>query len=216
VRRLLLFLLAFSLGFVAAVPVGGSQVEMAKRVVGGHVRAAAAVVLGSVSSDVVYGMVALFGIAPYLDTPKVLASLNAAGAVILWILAYVTFRASRNPHALGGADSPLARGHWAYVTGFTLAASNPQMMLSWVFAVALARHLGIASPFTVGAKAVFIAGGALGLGGYQAVLGMAMHRLKHVIPLSVIGRVYRWLAYTLVALSGLFVYGAVRFFAEAP
>jgi len=216
VRWLLLFLLAFSLGFVAAVPVGGSQVEMAKRVVSGHFRAATAVVLGSVSSDVVYGVIALFGIAPFLGTPKVLASLNAAGAVILWILAYVTLRASRHPHALGGADSPLARGHWAYVTGFSLAVSNPQMMLSWVFAVALARHLGLASPFTADAKAVFIAGGALGLGGYQALLGSVMYRVKHVIPLSVIGRVYVWLAYTLVALSGLFVYGAVRFFAEVP
>jgi len=216
VRWLLLFLLAFCLGFVAAVPVGGSQVEMAKRVVSGHFRAAAAVVLGSVSSDVVYGVVALFGIAPFLDSPKVLAALNAAGAVILWILAYVTLRASRHPHALGGADSALARGHWAYVTGFSLAISNPQMMLSWVFAVALARYLGLASPFTTGAKAVFIAGGALGLGGYQAVLGSVMYRVKHVIPLSVIGRVYVWLAYTLVALSALFVYGAVHFFAAAP
>jgi threonine/homoserine/homoserine lactone efflux protein len=216
VRWLLLFLLAFGLGFIAAVPVGGSQVEMAKRVVSGHSRAAVAVVLGSVSSDVVYGVIALFGIAPLLDTPKLLASLNAAGAVILWILAYVTFRASRHPHALGGADSPLARGHWAYVTGFSLAITNPQMMLSWVFAVALARHLGLASPFTAGAKAVFITGGALGLGGYQALLGSVMYRVKHVIPLSVIGRVYVWLAYTLVALSGLFVYGAVRFFVAMP
>lgn len=215
-RRLLLFLLATSLGFVAAVPVGGTQVEMAKRAVHGHRRAAAAVVLGSVSSDVMYGVVALFGIAPFLDAPKVLAWLNATGAALLWVLAYLTWRASRNPHALGGADSPLASRRWAYVTGFSLAAGNPQMMLSWVFAAALARHLGLASPFSTGAKAVFIAGGALGLAGYQAVLGTLMYRLKHVIPLAVIGRVYVWLACTLLALSGLFVYGAVRFFAAAP
>lgn len=215
-RGLLLFLLAFSLGFVAAVPVGGSQVEMAKRAVHGHLRAAAAVILGSVSSDIMYGAVALFGVAPLLDSPKVLAWLNAAGAVILWVLAYLTFRASRSPHALAGADSPLASGRWAYLTGFSLAVTNPQMMLSWVFAVALARHLGLASPFTADSKALFIAGGALGLGGYQAVLGAVMYRLKHFIPLEAVSRVYVWLAYTLVALSGLFVYGAVRFFVAAP
>ena len=215
-RRLLLFVLAWCLGFVAAVPVGGSQVEMAKRVVQGHVRAAGAVVLGSVSSDIMYGAIALFGIAPFLDAPKVLASLNAAGAVLLWVLAYLTLRASRAPHALGRPDATLARGHWAYVTGFLLAASNPQMMLSWVFAAALARHLGLASPFTAGAKVALIAGGALGLGAYQAVLGAVMYRIKHVIPLAVIGRVYVWLAYTLVALSGLFVYGTVRFLAASP
>jgi len=43
-----------------------------------------------------------------------------------------------------------------------------------------------------------------------------MYRIKHVIPLAVIGRVYVWLAYTLVALSGLFVYGTVRFLAASP
>ena len=213
--RLLLFLLAFSLGFVAAVPIGGSQVEMAKRAVHGHLRAAAAVILGSVSSDVLYGIVALFGIAPLLGAPWVLASLNAAGAVILWVLAYLTFRASRRPEELARADSTLARKRWAYLTGFSLAVGNPQMMLSWLFAVALARHLGLASPFTTGAKALFIAGGALGLGGYLAVLGAVMYRLKRFIPLAVIGRVYVWLAWTLVALSGLFVYGAVRNVAAA-
>ena len=106
-NRLLLFLLAFSLGFVAAVPIGGSQVEMAKRAMHGHLRAAAAVVLGSVSSDVVYGTFALFGIAPFLETRWVLVSLTAAGAVILWVLAFLTFRASRQPQVFGGARPAL-------------------------------------------------------------------------------------------------------------
>ncbi|MGA2384001.1 MAG: LysE family transporter [Gemmatimonadales bacterium] len=214
-RGLLLFLLAFSLGFVAAIPIGGSQVEMAKRAVHGHLLAAAAVILGSVSSDVMYGAVALFGIAPLLDTPWVLASLNAAGAVVLWVLAFLTFRASRRPHELSGADSPLASRRWAYLTGFSLAVSNPQMMLSWLLAVALAKHLGLASPFPASAKVLFIGGGVAGLGGYLTVLGAVVYRLKHFIPLAAIGRVYVWLAFTLVALSALFVYGAVRFFLVA-
>lgn len=215
-RGLLLFLLAFALGFIAAVPIGGSQVEMAKRAVHGHLRAAAAVILGSVSSDVMYGVIALFGIAPLLETRWVLASLNAAGAVILWVLAFLTLRASRRPQELGGTDSPLARKRWAYLTGFSLAVSNPQMMLSWLLAVALAKYLGLASPFPPSAKALFIVGGAAGLGGYLTVLGAVVYRLKHVIPLSAIGRVYVWLAFTLVALSGVFVFGAVRFFVAAP
>jgi threonine/homoserine/homoserine lactone efflux protein len=216
VRRLLLFLLALSLGFVAAIPIGGSQVEMAKRAMHGHVRAAAAVVLGSVSSDVMYGVVALFGITPLIDTPTVLASLNAAGAVILWILAYFTWRASRHPQVLVGARSSMASRRWAYLTGFSLAVSNPQMMVSWLLAEALARHLGLATPFTTTAKLLFIAGGAVGLGGYLAVLGAVVHRLKHFIPLAIVSRVYVWLACTLVALSCLFVYGALRSFVAVP
>ena len=170
---------------------------------------------GSVSSDVMYGAVALFGIAPLLDTPWVLASLSAAGAVILWVLAFLTFRASRRPQELGAANSPLASGRWAYLTGFSLAVSNPQMMVSWLLAVALAKHVGLASPFPVSAKVLFIGGGAAGLGGYLTVLGAVVYRLKHFVPLTAIGRVYVWLAFTLLALSALFVIGAVRFFLVA-
>lgn len=66
--RMLLFLLAYGLGFVAAIPVGGSQIEMAKRATGGHLRSAVMVVVGSVSSDILYGIVALFGVAPFMET----------------------------------------------------------------------------------------------------------------------------------------------------
>jgi len=208
-----LFLLALGLGFVAAIPVGGSQIEMAKRAILGHLRGAAMVVLGSVSSDVVYGIVALFGIAPVLETPWVLATFNAVGAVLLWGLAFPTLRESRKPHELHLASSSLNSGRRAYLTGFTLAVSNPQMMLSWLLAVALAKRLGIATPFPHSAKALFIAGGALGLGGYLAVLGAVMYRIKHFIPVKALGKVYFWLGITLLLLSFYFVYGAARYFA---
>jgi threonine/homoserine/homoserine lactone efflux protein len=207
-----LFLLAVGLGFVAAVPVGGSQIEMAKRAITGNLRAAGMVVLGSVSSDVVYGIVALFGIAPVLETPWVLATFNAVGAVLLWALAFITLRESRKPHELHLANSALSSGRRAYVTGFSLAFSNPQMMLSWLLGVALAKRLGIASPFPLSGKILFVAGGALGLGGYLGVLGAVMHRIKHFIPVRALGKVYLWLGVTLLVLSFYFVYGAARFF----
>jgi threonine/homoserine/homoserine lactone efflux protein len=207
-----LFLLAFGLGFIAAIPVGGSQVEMAKRAITGNLRAAGMVVLGSVSSDVGYGIVALFGIAPVLEAPRVLALFNAVGAVLLWILAYLTLKESRKPHVLHLANSSLSSGRRAYVTGFSLAVSNPQMMLSWLLGVAFAKRLGIASPFPPSGKALFVAGGALGLGGYLVVLGAVMHRIKHFIPARALGKVYFWLGVTLLLLSCYFVYGATRFF----
>ncbi len=210
-RPVLLFLLAFSLGFVAAIPIGGSQVEMAKRAVHGHLWAAAMVVLGSVSSDIFYGSVALFGIAPFFDNRWVLGSFMAVGAVLLWGFAFLTLRESRRPHELGAASSPLASRRRAYVTGFTLAFSNPQMVLSWLLAVALAKRLGLASPFPASDRALFIAGGALGLASYLGLLGLVMYRVKHFIPATALGRAYRWLGILLVVLSAFFVYGALRY-----
>jgi threonine/homoserine/homoserine lactone efflux protein len=209
--HLLLFVLAYGLGFVAAIPVGGSQIEMAKRAVAGHVRSAAMVVLGSVSSDVMYGTIALFGIAPFMESRWVLASFYAAGTLVLWLFGFLTLRESRKPQDLATAHAALRSSRWAYVTGFSLAVSNPQMMLSWLLGVALAKRLDLASPFPDTAKALFILGGALGLGSYLAVLGGVMFRIKHFISAGALGRVYFWLGVTLFLLSLYFIYALVRF-----
>jgi threonine/homoserine/homoserine lactone efflux protein len=206
-----LVLLAFGLGFVAAIPIGPSQIEMAKRAIKGHLRAAQMVVLGSVSSDVVYGAVALFGVAPYLEIPKVLAAFHVVGTLILWVLTFLTWRESRKPHDVDLEKSSLKSKRWAYLTGFSVAMSNPPMILSWLVGITLAKRLGLATPFSDTAKILFIAGGALGLGGYLSALGVVMYRIKHVIPLKAMGSIYRWLAVTLFVLSWFFVYGVARF-----
>ncbi|MGE5740567.1 MAG: LysE family translocator [Candidatus Aminicenantes bacterium RBG_16_66_30] len=209
-KSVYLFLLAIGLGFVTAIPVGGSQIEAAKRAIHGHLGAAWMVVLGSVSSDIMYGVIALFGIAPFLDIPWVMAAFSAVGAVVLWILAYMTFRESRKPHHVRMDLNALKSKRWAYVTGFSLAVTNPPMILTWLYGVTLAKHLGLATPFTTQAKAIFIAGGALGLGGYLAGLSLIMFRIKHFIPLKAIGKVYYWLGIGLFVLSFFFVYNFVR------
>jgi threonine/homoserine/homoserine lactone efflux protein len=211
-NTLLLFLLAAGLGFAAAIPIGGSQIEMAKRAIGGHVGAAGMVILGSVSSDILYGVIAVFGIAPYMEAPWVLAAFNAAGAVILWSLAVVTLRQSRKPAGIDWQHASLKSHRLAWVTGFSLAFSNPPMIIVWLLGVTLAKQFGLASPFTVSAKVIYISGGALGLAGYLTALGVVMHRIKHVIPVHALGRIYHWLGITLILLSCYFVYGVVRFF----
>jgi hypothetical protein len=45
----LLFLLAYALGFVAAIPLGGSQIEVAKRAIGDELVATGLVVVGSLA-----------------------------------------------------------------------------------------------------------------------------------------------------------------------
>ena len=211
-NRLYLFLLAVGLGFITAIPVGGSQIEAAKRAIHGHLWAAWMVVLGSVSSDIIYGVIALFGIAPFLEIPWVAAVFSAVGAVVLWVLAYLTIKESRRPHHLRLDLDSLKSKRWGYLTGFFLAATNPPMILTWLYGATLAKHLGLATPFTSGLKIIFIAGGALGLGGYLTALSAVMHRIKHFIPMKAVGRVYYWLGIALSLLSLYFVYSFLRYF----
>jgi hypothetical protein len=89
------------------------------------------------------------------------------------------------------------------------------MILTWVYGVALAKHLGLATPFPTNLKILFIAGGALGLGCYLGSLSVVMHRIKHFIPLKSLGRVYYWLGIGLFLLSFFFVYRVIGYFADA-
>jgi threonine/homoserine/homoserine lactone efflux protein len=215
IKIILLFFLGFGLGFLAAIPVGGSQIEAAKRAIHGHLLAAWMVVLGSVSSDIFYGVISLFGIAPFLEIPWVMAAFNAVGVIVLWTLSFLTIRESRKPHEVRLEQSSLSSKRRAYLTGFTLAVTNPPMILTWLYGITLAKHLGLASPFTTVTKILFIAGGALGLGTYLGVLTAIMHRIKHFIPLKTLGKVYFWLGVGLFLLSFFFIYNIVRYFHNA-
>jgi threonine/homoserine/homoserine lactone efflux protein len=210
---LLLFLFALVLGVVAAIPVGACQIEVVKRAMAGHIRASVMVVAGSAASDVIYGTIALFGIAPVLEVPRVLAGFSAVGAVILWLLAYRTWRESRKPHELDLHES-LSSGRWALVTGFLLGMSNPPIILSWLFGATVAKRIGLTPVVTHAAKAYFVAGGALGLGGYLVAMSILSYRMRHFLSLRALGRVYRWLAVTLFLLSFYFVHGVWVYFAR--
>jgi threonine/homoserine/homoserine lactone efflux protein len=208
----LLFLLAYGLGFMAAIPVGGSQIELAKRAIGGDVAAAGLVAIGSASSDLVYGVIALFGIAPFMERPAVLAAFDIGGAVLLWILAGTTLWGHHRADPSGPKRTMLVGRHGAYITGFMLAFSNPPMILTWLLGVALAKRLGLATPFPASARALFIAGGVLGLASYLGLLAEVLHRIKHFIAASTLDKVYRWLGVVLFLLSFYFIYGAVQYF----
>lgn len=212
---ILLFLLSFILGFVAAIPLGGSQIEMAKRAISGHIQAAQMVVFGSVSSDIIYGSIALFGLAPFMEIPWVLGTFNALGVIILWVLSALTLKESKKPHEIIFETGALKSKRWAFTTGFSLAFSNPPMILTWLIGVALAKRLGLADHFDSGAKIVFLAGGALGLGGYLLLLCSILQRVKRFIPMHSIGKIYYWLGITLFLLSFFFVYSAARYFLSA-
>jgi threonine/homoserine/homoserine lactone efflux protein len=211
-RAALLFLVAYALGFVAAIPVGGSQIELAKRAICGRLAAAGLVAAGSASSDMVYGVIALFGIAPYMERPGVLAGFDVAGAALLWLLAVLTLRDRHRAHPLEQTRVMLDGPGGAYLTGFMLAFSNPPMILTWLLGVALAKRIGLASPFPVSARALFIAGGVLGLFSYLGLLAGVLHRVKHFISAAALSKVYLWLGIGLFVLSFYFIYGAVQYF----
>ena len=212
----LLFLFALLLGIVAAVPIGPCQIETVKRAIGGHLVAAEMVVLGTASSDLIYGVLALYGIAPVLEVPRALATFEAVAVLILWALAWFTWRHADRPEQLSRGRLRLRSARWAYATGFVLGMSNPPIVASWLFGVALAKRLGVVpAPFSAGARALFIAGAVLGAGAYLSALAGVTSRLRHSFSIRTVATIYRCLAVTLLVLSIYFAAGVIKYLVRA-
>ncbi len=198
----MLQLLAYVLGFFAAIPIGATQIEIAKRAIANEVGAALMVVAGSVVSDVMYGVIALFGLATFLRHRTIEGWFGLAGAIVLLVLAWFTFRNAARASNVDLPQSPALRSRGlSFTAGFTLAVTNPPIMFWWLVGAKLARDLGIVESFTASQSAVFILFGGLGLASYLTTLTFVLRRIHHMIGPGMQQRIHRIMGVVLVALA---------------
>ncbi len=209
-KTFLLLLLVYIMGFFTAIPIGATQIEIAKRSLNNHFRAALMVVLGSVSSDVMYGFVALFGIAPFFDNRTIVAIFELIGTVILWILAFFTLRQSAQPHLLDLNRSLLKSRRLSFVMGFSLAITNPMMIFWWLIGVQIVRHLKLVDTLTPAISLLFLFFGGLGLATYLTTLATVLHWAKKFISNKAMQKVYLVLGVVLVLLSIYFLISSLK------
>jgi len=201
----LFLFVTYALGFLTAVPIGATQIEIAKRALNNHLRSAYMVAAGSVSSDIMYGAIALFGVAPFLEDKTVVAIFGLAATVILWILAFFTFRDGKNTNMLELNHATLNNKRLAYVTGFSLAVTNPMMIVWWLIGVKIVEDLGLVSRFDANVSLMFLIAGGLGLASYLFALANILHRVKNFISNSMMKIVNNALGVVLILLSFYFL-----------
>jgi threonine/homoserine/homoserine lactone efflux protein len=189
--RIFLFLLSsYAMGFVAAIPVGAPQLEIARRSLNGFLSSSLAIVAGTLLSDEIYGVLALFGIAPLLKHPIVIVIFWLINAIILIVLGVWTIRQSKSPLSQNGNHaSNLARLDVAFVTGFSLAITNPLMIVWWLFGARLSMDFGLIGRFTTSSDFLFLGAGGLGIATYPVLLAFIIHHMKKFISEKTIQRV---------------------------
>ncbi len=210
----LFLLITYVLGFLTAIPIGATQIEIAKRSLNNHLRAAHMVAVGSVSSDVMYGAIALFGVAPFLKKEIVLAVFGIVATVILWLLAFITFRDGKKANMLELNHATLKSKRLSYVTGFSLAVTNPMMIVWWLIGVRIIKDLGLVTDFDFNASLMFLAAGAVGLASYLITLANTLHWAKKFISNELMKKVNFGLGVVLVLLSFYFLATSIKVFAH--
>lgn len=209
-KSALLLPLAYVLGFFAAIPIGATQVEIAKRAMADRLDTAGMVVVGSVASDIMYGAIALFGLAPFMSDTHVVGVFALIGAAVLLVLAFFTFRHVAQAAELNTGSPAVRSRPLSLVTGFSLAVTNPPIMFWWLVGVKIAQDLGLADTFTPRVSALFLVFGGLGLGSYLSLLAVIVRRIKHMISARAQHRMHVVLGILLLALAGYLLVTAIH------
>ncbi len=177
---LLLIIIVYIVGFFVAMPIGATQIEIVKRSMNGYIRQALLIVVGSASSDLMYGFIAMFGMAPFLKDKKVMAIFWFAGSVILIVLGILTLRKQKGKD-IKERDLLTTNDRISLFVGFSLAVINPTMMLWWLIGAEFLRSTGIISHFTTTTTIIYLLSGTAGIASYLSILALAFKRIGKLL-----------------------------------
>lgn len=183
---ILLALFSFVYWFLLSIPVGAIQIEIARRAFNGYIKSALAIVVGSVLSDFVYGVVALLGVFQFLNNPTIRPWFWLGGAVLLAVLGILALRNYSHPHEINLSGRFLLKKRYSLVTGFLVAASNPLMIIGWITGIEVAHRFGIAQNPSFWDLSIFIIFGSAGLGAYLSMITIILYRVRHFLSEKII------------------------------
>ena len=211
-KAIVFIVAAYMTGVLAAVPAGPVQIEVVRRSINGHIRSAMMVILGAMAADIAYGIIAFFGIAPFLKEERARALFSAAGGVLLVVLGVLIIRQNLKGNISDARSSHLRKKRWALVGGFSLSASNPMMILWWLVAARLFMDLKLINTFNNSVAISFLAAGGTGLASYLVFLSLLLFWARKFISDRTIRKINLFFGAILLFIAAYFAYTAFLFF----
>lgn len=206
---ILLVISAYLMGCLAAIPAGPVQIEVVRRSINGQVKSSFLVILGAFLGDVIYGVIAFFGIAPFLEEKKVMAVFWLVGGVILIIMSVFIIE-HRPKKEISYSEAPPKTKRWAFFGGISLSIINPMMILWWLSAVRIFEDVGLIRQFNTDIALTFLAAGSAGLASYLIGLSLFIYWVKKFVSPSKLRRLNQAFGLFLLLIGLYFLYTSVR------
>jgi len=204
-----LFLIAaFFLGCLAAVPVGPVQIDVIRRAINSNLKTSFMVILGAFLADLLYGFIAFFGIAPFLKQEKVMAVFWLAGGLILGFLGTLSILHGVKDQKNVKPPEHLKRKRWALMSGLTLSAANPVMMLWWLSGARIFQDIGLIEEFNTEIALSFLAAGSIGLASYLSGLSLFIYWAKKFITSKTLRRINIFFGILLILTALYFLFAS--------
>ena len=201
---------AFIMGFLAAIPAGPVQIEVARRAINGHVRSSFMVILGAFTVDVLYGVIAFFGIAPFLKKDIVMAAFWLIGGIFLLSLSYIIIINKDRQRFIGVRSKHIINHTWGFVSGFTLSAVNPMLIFWWLMGQRLFIDVGLIEYFNINIYLFFLAAAGLGLASYLTVLSLFLYWTKQFISANKMQWINFAFGIVLLLIGVYFIFRSIR------
>ena len=193
------------LGFLSSIPVGAVQLEVIKRSINGYKKPAIATALGSATSDLIYGLLALFGLGNFLLHKDFQLLIYSLGIVVL---SYLMYRSLKDrSYVLNENKQIKYKKRFSYLTGFTIAVTNPGMIIWWFVGFKLFADLNMFTEITNTIKIIFVLSGVFGLALYLTLVAVIIHRFQKSFSEKFLYRAHLFL---IVILSCLILYFIIK------
>ncbi len=204
---------AYLLGFIAAIPVGATQLEIIRHALKGELSSAIMLTVGATSADIVYGCIVFFGVLQILRVPLVDAIFWIVNSIILILLGLRAIQSARRGEAPQAANPKRTKQDIsgkpgiAFITGFSLGITNPLMMTLWIIGARILGDIGTLPDNSVPTLLVYLVSGGLGLSSYSALLAYFVKKLQRSFSKKLIGRITFVFGIILLCIA---IYFAVR------
>lgn len=200
-KILLTILFGMLLGLVSSIPVGAVQLEVIKKSINGHIKPAIATACGSATSDLIYGILTLYGFGHFIMNRQFQAGIYFLGILVLSFLLYRALRERK--YMLQHDHGVKYKKRLSFLSGFTIAITNPGMIIWWLIGFKIYVDLGLFAEVGPAIRAIFILSGCLGLGGYLILMAFFLHRVKKTISERFL---FRTNVFLMVLLAGIIMY----------
>ncbi len=204
-KSLLLVVFGLIMGFLSSIPVGAVQLEVAKKAINGHLMPAIAIALGSATSDFIYGVLTLYGLGGFLFHKSFKIGVYILGIIVLLFLFLRSLKEYR-----GGfvqyEKRLVYKKRISFFTGFTIAITNPGMIIWWIIGFKLFLDLEIFTVITPVIKMTFILSGCAGLAGYLIFIATMLNMMQQSVSKKFLHRMNIYLLIFLCILILYFIF----------
>jgi len=195
--------LGMTVGMLSMIPVGGVQLQVIKKSLNGHLMAAIMTALGSVTSDCIYGILVLFGFSAFMMKKGWQITLYGAGIALLIVMLVKMYKDHNKPVR---ESAPRYNGGISFISGFSIAITNPGMLIWWIIGYHFFLDLALFKEITTAIKTLFLISALSGLGGYLIVVALVVYKLKKSFSDKLLNRIHAFIMIALIFLILYFVF----------